>query len=80
MPAKVLNGMAELYFKPSLGKFVVRKPGITRTERWKQNVAPRTQVFAEKMTGKAIASACKGKKWDEFVACLRREGRKAWHG
>jgi len=42
----------------------------------------RTQmgVFADKMTGKKIASECRGRKFKAFRGCLRSRGRAAYRG
>ena len=78
MPAKILGGLAELYYKPQTGQLILRKVGITKTDKWISNVKPRTETFARKMEGHSFPSVCKGKKWKEFIACLRREGKKYW--
>lgn len=81
MPAKILGGAAEVYYKPTTGQLIMRKVGLdTSSEAWKSKTVPRINIFVEKMTGKSIATACKGKKFKAFNACLRREGRKAWSG
>ena len=55
-----------VYFKPTLGKLVIRHPGVNRTS---EKVLARN----EKVKAKPPATACKGLAWDEFVACLSRE-------
>ena len=37
-------------------------------------------VFSDKMTGKKIATECKGKKFKAFRGCLRSKGQAAYRG
>jgi len=79
MPARILGGAAEVYFKPTTGQLVIRKIGLnTTSDAWRTKTVPRTVIFAEKMKGKAISSGCKGKKWAPFKSCLRMAGKAAW--
>lgn len=73
--ARALGGAVGAYYKPTLGKIVLRKPDANQTS---EKLLAQQASFATKMTGNNIASACKGLKWDQFKACLRREGRKAY--
>ena len=59
-----------IYFKPSLRHAVIRHPGVLRRSDavLKRNEAIRASPPATK---------CKGLPWDEFVACLSREMKKA---
>lgn len=79
MPAKILGGAAEVYFKPQTGQLVIRKIGVKRES---QKVIDQNTKFSDKMTGKKGAASapakCKGKKYKEFKACLRREGKANW--
>jgi len=77
MPVNAFGGMVSIYFKPSMGRPIMRKPGSNQTST---AVKAAQMRFAEKMKGRKIASACKGKKWKAFVGCLRTEGYKAMHG
>jgi len=54
------------FYKPSLGKVVGRYPGVNRKS---QKVLERNKT----MRAKKPASACKGKPWSEFVACLSEQ-------
>lgn len=56
------------YMKPALGKVVGRTPGVLRRS---DKVLERNKV----MRAKKPASACKGKPWDQFVACLSEQLR-----
>lgn len=59
-------GITRAYFKPSLGKLVIRKPGVIRRS---EKVLERNR----KVRASPPATKCKGKAWDEFVACLSKE-------
>jgi len=74
MPGRILNGMAEVYFKPSTGQLIIRKVGSHQTSEKLKEVQ---RKFARKAAGNKIAKTCKGKKWSEFKSCLRVEGQKA---
>lgn len=79
MPAKILDGAAEVYWKPKAQMLVLRKVGLdTSSEAWKKNTVPRINEFVDRMEGHSFPTRCKGKDWDPFTACLRREGRKEW--
>ena len=70
-PGRVRNllGVARIYYKPSLGKFVIRKPGVNR--RSEKVIARNQKVAAAKP-----AKACAGKAWNDFVKCLREQMKK----
>ena len=70
-PGRVRNllGVSRIYYKPSLGKFVIRKAGVIR--RSDKVIARNESVAAAKP-----AKACKGKPWGEFVTCLSEEMKK----
>ncbi|MBW2671931.1 MAG: hypothetical protein JRD89_00780 [Deltaproteobacteria bacterium] len=55
-----------VYWKPSLGKIVFRKPGVIRTS---DRVIERNRKWA----AAPPASKCKGLPWREFVRCLSKE-------
>jgi len=61
---------AKAYYKPSIGKMVLRKPGVLRRS---ERVLERNR----KVAAAKPASACKGiastKGWKGFVACLREK-------
>ncbi|MBA7649411.1 hypothetical protein ES703_57208 [subsurface metagenome] len=61
-----LLGVARIYFKPSLGKFVIRKPGVIRRS---EAVLARNR----KIRDDPPAAKCKGLPWDKFVTCLAKE-------
>ncbi len=67
-PGRVRNllGVSRIYYKPSLGKFVIRKPGVIRRS---------TKVLErnKKVRASPPATKCKGLPWDQFVACLAKE-------
>ena len=67
-PGRVRNllGVSRIYYKPSLGKFVIRKPGVIRR-------SDKVLAINRKVRANPPAKKCKGKPWDEFVACLSRE-------
>lgn len=73
--AKALGGAVGAYYKPTLGKIVLRKPDAHQTS---EKLLAQQALFAEHMEDNKIATECKGLKWDQFKACLRREGKKAW--
>jgi hypothetical protein len=69
-------GQVRVTLQPGLKNGVVwRKSGVNRKS---EKVLARNMTFIEKMKGKKIATACKGKKRSAFFACLRYEGKKAW--
>jgi len=82
MPAKILNGLAEVYYKPTTGQVVFRKIGVRKTDKWQEKVLPKVVNFEKVFTGlkgdNSLAKRCAGKKWSQFKACLRREGMKTW--
>jgi hypothetical protein len=57
---------AKAYYKPSLGKIVLRKPGVLRRS---DKVIERNK----KVAAAPPAPKCAGKPWKEFVKCLRKE-------
>jgi len=69
-PGKVRNvlGIARIYFKPSLGKLIIRKSGVLRTS---EAVLSRN----EKVRASPPATKCKGLHMYDgsFQACLARE-------
>ena len=73
-----LADMIKLYVNPSLGgQIVMRKPGSNQTSA---RVKAQQVNFADKMRGKKIATACKGRKGRAFYGCLRTEGTRAYSG
>ena len=56
------------YYKPALGKIVIRKAGVTRR-------SDKVRAINEKLKKAPTkpATACKGKPWDEFVKCLSEQ-------
>lgn len=56
-------GISRVYYKPSLGKIVIRKPGVIRRS---EAVLARNR----KVRDNPPAGKCKGKPWPEFVSCL----------
>ena len=81
MAGKIMNGLAEIYYKPTTGQVVIRRIGLnTDTEAWKSRTVPKIVTFTEKMTGHSFPTECKGKKWKSFKACLRMKGKQRWAG
>ena len=80
IPAKRTKGRvqhlpgARYFIKPSLGKVIIRKSGVTRTSKRVADINAQLEAQAEKDTHPA--RVCGGRPWDEFVACLRREMKK----
>jgi len=73
-----LADMVKLYVKPSLGgQIIMRTP---RTRQTSPRVRAQQMVFRDKMKGKHIATACRGKKARAFYGCLRTEGTAAYRG
>ncbi len=73
-----LSQMVKVYVKPSMGgQIIMRSPRSVQTSA---RVAAQQINFAKKMTGKKIASACKGKKGRSFYGCLKTKGHEAYHG
>ncbi|MEM2187768.1 MAG: hypothetical protein QW692_00115 [Nitrososphaerota archaeon] len=64
---KVINTPygTRVYYKPTLGKIVFRKPGVIRRS---DKVIDRNR----KVAAAKPASKCKGLPWDKFVVCLRQ--------
>lgn len=56
----------KVYYKPSLGKVVFRKPGVMRR-------STRVLAINDRVAANPPASKCAGKDWKAFVSCLRRE-------
>jgi len=74
-PGKVkqIAGAARLYFKPALGKIIIRKSGVTRTSA---AVIERNKKFAEWAKGpEGAVVACRGRPWREFIACLKDKAK-----
>lgn len=72
-PGRVKNllGVARIYYKPTLGKIVIRKPGVIRR-------SDKVIAINEKVAAAKPAAKCKGLgSWDKFVKCLREEMKKA---
>jgi len=70
-PGKVVNTPygTRVYYKPTLRKIVMRKPGVHR--RSEKVIQRNLQVAAKKP-----ATKCKGLPWDKFVVCLSENMRK----
>lgn len=56
----------KVYYKPSLGKVVFRKPGVLRRSM-------RVLAINDKVAANPPATRCAGRPWKSFVSCLRRE-------
>jgi len=67
----------KVYFKPSMGRVIGRKPGVVRRSKAVLEI----NKVLEDLKGKAEhpATKCKGKPggWREFVSCLRSEMKAA---
>jgi hypothetical protein len=57
--------------------WIWRSSGVDRRS---ERVLERNAVFAQKMAGNSIATACKGKPRSAFFACLRAQGKKVYGG
>lgn len=57
---------AKAYYKPALGKMVLRKPGVLRR-------STRVLERNRKVAASPPAGKCKGLEWKKFVTCLRKE-------
>lgn len=76
--AMSLADMYKIYVKPTMGgQLVLRKPTTRHTS---PRVKAQQMNFANKMRGKKIATACRGKKGRSFYGCLRTEGHNAYSG
>lgn len=58
--------MNRIYYKPSLGHYVIRHPGVLRRSEEVLDIN-------KKVRASPPAPKCKDKPWDEFVACLSKE-------
>jgi len=65
----------KVYYKPSMGRIIFRKPGVLR--RSERVLAVNKQLEALREDPNHPAKKCKGKPWREFVKCLKREMDKA---
>lgn len=78
MSTMYLADMYKPYIKPSLGgQLVLRRPGSNQTSL---KVKAQQTNFANRMSGKKIASQCKGRKGRAFYGCLKTAGSNAYHG
>ena len=76
--AMYLTDMVKVYIKPTLGgQLVLRRPTSRQTS---PRVKNQQMNFANKMRGKKIATACRGRMGRSFYGCLRTEGHNAYHG
>ena len=86
-PGKTINTAigSRAYFKPALGKIVLRKPGVIRTsdaviavnkilEDLKMK-AKELEAAGRKEEAKKLlpAKKCAGKPWKQFVKCMKEE-------
>jgi hypothetical protein len=57
-----------VYFKPSMGKVIFRPTNVIRSSK-------KVTAINEKLIAAPTkpATACKGKPWKEFVACLSKK-------
>lgn len=64
---------ARYYYKPALGKIIIRKAGVIRRS---EKVLERNIRFKEWAggTGGAVVR-CRGKPWREFIKCLKEEAK-----
>jgi hypothetical protein len=71
-PGKVINTAigSRAYFKPAIGKVVLRKPGVTRSS---DAVIAVNRILEEMEKDKLPAKKCAGKPWRQFVKCLKQE-------
>jgi hypothetical protein len=59
-----------VYYKPALGKPVIRTRGVNRTSA---KVMERNEMFRK--VAPEIVLSCRGKPWPEFVACEKTKAR-----
>ena len=62
---------AKAFYKPSMGRLIMRKPGVLRKSDYVLMI--NEQLAAVKGKPDAPAKKCKGKAWKDFVSCLRKE-------
>jgi hypothetical protein len=75
-PGRVINTAigSRAYFKPSIGKVVLRKPGVIRSS---DVVLAVNQILEEMKKEERPAKKCAGKPWRQFVKCMKEEMKKA---
>lgn len=74
----LLSQLVKLYVKPSMGgQIIMRSP---RSRQTSARVKAQQINFADRMSGKKIASECKGRKGRSFYGCLKTAGSRAYHG
>jgi hypothetical protein len=87
---KVINTAvgSRVYFKPALGKVVLRKPGVTRSsdaviavnkilEDLRAKARELEEAGKKEEAEKLLpAKKCAGKPWKQFTKCLREEMKK----
>ena len=62
------------YVKPSMGgALIIRKRGVRRTSE-------KVKAINRRMADLKPASKCKGKKWRQFVSCLREQTKELRKG
>jgi len=54
----------KVYYKPSLGKVVFRKPGVLRR-------SAAVMARNDRVAANPPAKKCAGRPWKQFVSCLR---------
>jgi len=74
-PGRVINTAigSRAYYKPSLRRVVLRKPGVVRSS----DVVLAVNRILEGMKKEDLpAKKCAGKPWRQFVKCMKEEMRK----
>ena len=74
-PGKTINTAigSRAYFKPAIGKVVLRKPGVIRSS---DAVIAVNRILEDLKMSKEEdlpAKKCAGKPWRQFVKCLKKE-------
>jgi len=77
-PGKTINTAigSRAYFKPAIGKVVLRKPGVIRSS---DAVIAVNRILEDLKMSKAEdlpAKKCAGKPWKQFVKCMKEEMKK----
>lgn len=65
--ANIWNSVA--YYKPAIKKLVIRAGGVNRSKEGQAAVSLQNKHMASVKP----ASACKGRSWGPFVACMRAQ-------
>jgi hypothetical protein len=77
-PGRVINTAigSRAYFKPSIGKVVLRKPGVIRSSDVVLAVNKILEDLKSEKKEELPAKKCAGKPWRQFVKCMKEEMKK----